>query len=146
MKTRLLAFALTLFTIGAISCTKSDDTKPVQVSYLVDGHKRTGTGTATFHTGEPYFYDVLNIHIVSEVSSTQQERVELSYLKGRGEPDSFYSPSECYLDGTQYFPTSPRTAAKTSTGSWSGTFSGSTNATGHPASAITNGVFTDVHE
>jgi hypothetical protein len=168
--TRLRHSLLLVFALGIGGCARHDDPTPAPASgtcsYVLDGRTTTGTATAmrnaTYHlldaTGD-HPAELLTITCVATVvPNATPEKFSVSFIKFTSESDDAFrplpSPSIDVLrynaangsDYTNYVLGTNLTVKKTSSGGFSGTFSGAFPATATtPQSSFKSGVFTDVH-
>jgi hypothetical protein len=168
---RLRRSFLLVFTLGVGACARHhDNPAPAPASgtcsYVLDGRTTTGTATAmrnsTYHVLDAsgdHPAEMLTITCVSTgAPNAAPEKFSLSFIKFTTELDDAFRPlpspgidvlrynSANGSDYTNYVLGATLTVKKTSTGSFSGTFSGALPATAtSPQSAFKSGVFTDVH-
>ncbi|GAB2778521.1 hypothetical protein HNQ93_001640 [Hymenobacter luteus] len=151
--------------LGLGSCKDPKEQEPAPapntVSYKLNGVKRAGTARATrtpitiTDQSGSYAGERLTLRFTCAYGSKglKTEYVTISFMKAATAPDDdfrvMFTPAiDLAADGgTVNYVTNTRLhVRKISTGGFSGTFSGELPAaTGRPASAFTEGVFTDVH-
>lgn len=155
--TPTLVLLLLLGSLGFAGCSKKDDPDPAPntASYSADGRSVTAGFVRAFYQGpgNAGTDDRLTIQLTTSNTApgVNAEVVTLIFNKAPSTPESAYQVQLLHLtqgpSKPYYFYTDKvvATLKKTSTGGYSGTFSGVAPAsTAYPSGALTQGVFTDV--